>query len=260
MMMFFIDKNIVFLPERQMLRNTDTGAETGLNLVATQLLVFLLQHAETVCGRNELLDAVFVRNNSSASDGNLNRHIMILRRAFTDLHCQADVIITVPRNGFKIGNVKIRQVDPEPDPFSPSVNTEETEFLPEQENISNAPLPARKKTAFGYTLLAVVAVCFFLGAAGYYFLTPGPRIYRPAVSIFKTEQYQHCEITYTSGTRYAPPASVITELNHQGENVSCRDPLKITLWRNDTPTQTWHFTTLCDSLNKCRGIYVYTQK
>lgn len=259
-MMFLIDKNIVFQPEQQVLRNTNTGNEIGLNLVATQLLVFLLQHAETVCGRNDLLDAVFVRNNFSASDGNLNRHIMVLRRAFADLQCEADVIITVPKAGFKIGHVMVHQVDPEPEPGSFPEKSEAPAPLPVQENISPAPLPARKKIPFRYTLLAVVAVCFFLGSAGYYFMTPGPRIYRPEVSIFKTEQYQHCEITYTSGTRYRPPALVITELNRQGENVSCRAPLKITLWRNDTPTQTWHFTTFCDALNKCRGVYVYTQK
>lgn len=258
--MFLIDNNIAFLAERQVLKNTDTGAEVALNLVATQLLAFLLQHADTVCERNELLDTVFARNHFSATDGNLNRHIMVLRRAFEELHCEADVIITVPKAGFKIGSVEVRQPVPGTETEGASENNA-TPAHPPAPEITLAPVRQAEKTVSRrYTILFGLSFCFCLAAAGYYFMTPGPRIYRPEVSVFKTEQYQHCEVTYTSGTRYAPPASVITELNRQGENVSCRAPLKITLWRNDTPTQSWGFTTLCDSLNKCRGLYVYTQK
>lgn len=258
--MFLIDNNIVFLPDQQVLKNTDTGTETGLNLVATQLLVFLLQHSDRICGRDELLDAVFVRHNSSASDGNLNRHIMVLRRAFTDVHCDADVIITVPRNGFKIGNVSVCPTESGTETESVPENTGEPEQTTAQE-ISSTPVRQVVKTcSHGYTILVCLSFCFCLVAAGYYFLAPEPRISRPDVSVFKTEQYRKCEITYTSGTRYFPPAEVISELTRQGETVNCREPVKISLWRNDTPTQAWGFTTLCDSLKKCRGIYVYTQK
>ena len=266
--MFLIDNNIAFLAERQVLKNTDTGAEVALNLVATQLLAFLLQHADAVCERNELLDTVFARNHFSATDGNLNRHIMVLRRAFEELHCEADVIITVPKAGFKIGSVAIRQpvpgtetegapennATPEINPPVPEIN------LPAPE-ISPAPVRQAEKTVSRrYTILFCLSFCFCLAAAGYYFLTPDRRISRPDVSVFKTEPYRKCEITYTSGTRYFPPAEVISELTRQGEAISCDEPVKIILWRNDTPTQAWGFTTLCDSLNKCRGIYVYTQK
>lgn len=258
--MFLIDNNIAFLPERQVLKNTDTGTETALNLVTTQLLVFLLQHADRVCGRNELLDAVFTRHNSSASDGNLNRHIMVLRRAFTDVHCDADVIITVPKNGFKIGNISVRPAESGTETESAPKNTEEPEQPLTQETLPAPVRQAVKALSRGYAILAFLSFCFFLSAAGYYFLAPDSRISRPDVSVFKTEQYRKCEIAYTSGTRYFPPAEVISELTRQGETVNCREPVKITLWRNDTPTQAWRFTTLCDSLNKCRGIYVYTQK
>lgn len=259
-MMFLIDNNIAFLPERQVLKNTDTGTESGLNLVATQLLVFLLQHADRVCGRNELLDAVFVRNNFSASDGNLNRHIMILRRAFADLQCEAEVIITVPKNGFKIGNIPVRPVESVTEAEDAPENTEKPEQFPAQETFSVPERQAQKNLSRRYTILFCLSFFFCLAAAGYYFRAPDRHISRPEVSVFKTEQYGNCEITYTSGTRYFPPAAVISELARQGETVNCRDPVKITLWRNDTPTQAWGFTTLCDSLNKCRGIYVYTQK
>ena len=259
-MMFLIDNNIAFLVERQVLKNTDTGAEVALNLVATQLLAFLLQHADVVCERNELLDMVFTRNNFSATDGNLNRHIMVLRRAFEELHCDADVIITVPKAGFKIGSVAIRQPAPRTETeFVPENNaTPEQPLAPE---INEAPVRQAEKTlSRGYVVFALLSLCFFLAAAGYYFLAPATRISRPDVSVFKTEQYRNCEITYTSGTRYFPPAAVINELANQGEEITCREPMKIILWRSNTPTQTWSFTTLCDSLNKCRGRYVYTQK
>lgn len=265
--MFLINNNIEFLPEQQVLINTETGTETGLNLVAAQLLVYLLQHADRICGRNELLDAVFARHNSSASDGNLNRHIMVLRRAFTDVHCEADVIITVPRNGFKIGNVPVRPEAPGSETEGAPENNATAAHPPAPEinqtvpEITPAPVRQAEKTVSRrYTILFCLAFCFCLAAAGYYFMAPEPRISRPDVSVFKTEPYLKCEITYTRGTRYFPPAEVISELTRQGETVNCREPVKITLWRNDTPTQAWRFTTLCDSLNKCRGIYVYTQK
>lgn len=258
--MFLIDNNIAFLPEQQVLKNTDDGTETGLNLVATQLLLYLLQHADRICGRDELLDAVFTRHNSSASDGNLNRHIMVLRRAFTDVHCDTDVIITVPRNGFKIGDVPVRPEAPVTETESAPENTGAPEQAPAQEIIPAPERQAVKTCSRGYTILAGLSFGFCLAAAGYYFMAPEPRISRPDVSVFKTEPYLKCEITYTRGTRYFPPAEVISELTRQGETVNCREPVKITLWRNDTPTQAWRFTTLCDSLKKCRGIYVYTQK
>jgi len=259
-MMFIINGHIIFEPEQQRLKNSETGAEIELTIVAAQLLAFLLQHAGGVARRDDILEAVFTRNHFSATDGNLNRHIMVLRRAFSELHCNVDVIITVPKNGFKIGNVSVRPVEPETETKGVPENNATPEHPPGQ-GITPAPVRQAEKTVSRrYTILFGLSFCFCLAAAGYYFMTPGPRISRPEVSVFKTEQYQHCEITYTSGTRYAPPASVITELNRQGENVSCRAPLKITLWRNDTPTQNWGFTTLCDSLNKCRGLYVYTQK
>ncbi|EML2224508.1 winged helix-turn-helix domain-containing protein [Klebsiella aerogenes] len=259
-MMFLINNNIEFLPEQQVLINTETGTETGLNLVAAQLLVYLLQHADRICGRNELLDAVFTRNNSSASDGNLNRHIMVLRRAFTDVHCDADVIITVPRNGFKIGNVSVRPAEPRAETEGSQEYTGMPEQSPAQETLSAPARQSVRTFSRRYTILFCLSFCFCLAAAGYYFMAPEPHISRPDVSVFKTEHYLKCEITFTSGTRYFPPAEVISELTRQGETVNCREPVKITLWRNDTPTQAWRFTTLCDSLNKCRGIYVYTQK
>ncbi|MDA2942151.1 winged helix-turn-helix domain-containing protein [Enterobacter cloacae] len=259
-MMFLIDNNIAFLPEQQVLKNTGTGTEAGLNLVATQLLVYLLQHADRVCGRDELLDAVFTRHNSSASDGNLNRHIMVLRRAFTDVHCDAEVIITVPRNGFKIGNVPVRPTAPGTETEGAPENNATAAHPPAPEIIPTPERQAEKKVSRRYTILFFLSFFFCLAAAGYYFLAPEPRISRPDVSVFKTEPYLKCEITYTRGTRYFPPAEVISELTRQGETVNCREPVKITLWRNDTPTQAWRFTTLCDSLKKCRGIYVYTQK
>ncbi|MEG5501027.1 winged helix-turn-helix domain-containing protein [Enterobacter bugandensis] len=255
-MMFLIDRNIALLPAQQVLKNTDTGAEIELNFVATQLLTFLLQHAGTVSSRDDILENVFLHNNASATDGNLNRHIMELRRAFTELHCTEDVIITIPRKGFKLGNVSVRLTETAAAPETPPEYLSGHEPVPLRENTPSA----EPKIPRGYVVTAVLSLCFFLGAAGYYFPAQDARISRPDVRIFKTEQYRNCEITYTSGTRYSPPASVINELNRQGETVTCREPLKITLWRNTTPTQQWSFTTLCDSLNKCRGIYVYTQE
>lgn len=259
-MKFLINENIVFQPEQQRLKNTETGAETELSFVDTQLLAFLLHHSGKVSTRNELLEKVFIRNNVSATDGNLNRHIMLLRKTLAELRCEEEVIITVPKTGFKTGNVTVCQTDADNGSETEDENTPVNE-LPLQEDIPAVLIPRKEGLISGrYSILAFLSLCFLLTAMGYYFLATGGHIPHPDVSIVKTERYQNCEFAYTRGTRYSPPVSVINDMNRQGETVSCLEPVKITLWRNITPTQEWAFTTICDSLKKCRGIYVYTQK
>jgi DNA-binding winged helix-turn-helix (wHTH) protein len=246
-MTFLINGHIVFQPERQTLKNTQTGAVIELGLVTSELLAFLLRHADIVSNRNDILEKVFSQNNVSATDGNLNQHIMMLRKSFTELQCAEDVIVTVPKVGFKIGSVHLTRTEPEredtPQPMTQDAPPEPT---------------AISKNGFLLSTAALSAL-FFAGGALYYFLAPAPPAY-PKVSIFKTERYQQCEVAYTSGTRYSPPEAVISKLRQQGKNVDCHSPMKIILWRNSTSTQQWDFTTLCDSLNRCRGDYVYTQK
>lgn len=259
-MKFLINANIVFQTERQRLKNTETGAEAELSFVDTQLLAFLLHHSGTVSTRNELLEKVFILNNVSATDGNLNRHIMLLRKILAELRCEEKVIITVPKTGFKTGNVTVCQTDSDNGSETEDENTPMNE-LPLPKEIPAVLVSRKEELIFSrYSIVAFLSLCFFLTAMGYYLLAPDGPIPHPDVSIVKTERYQNCEFAYTRGTHYFPPASVINDMNRQGETVSCLEPMKITLWRNITPTQEWAFTTICDSLKKCRGIYVYTQK
>lgn len=252
--MFLINRTIAFLPERQRLKNTETGDEMELSLVDTALLDFLLRHVGKVATRDAILEDVFSQNNVSATDGNLNRHIMLLRKSLIALGCEDEVIITVPKTGFQIGPVAIDVTAQDSTPADGMAQNTLTTTDPGQDSM---PTSAR---LWPRIVFAMLSFLFFLGAALYYFRAPAGHITYPDVRIFKTERYQQCEVSYTRGTRYTPPQQVITHLNEQGAGLTCNAPAQITLWRNDTSTQTWDFTTICDALNKCRGMYVYHQK
>lgn len=78
-----------------------------LNNVATQLLLYLLQNGKEISSRDEILQNVFQHNGARATDANLNQHISFLRKAITSTGHPAELIVTIPRIGFRMGDASI---------------------------------------------------------------------------------------------------------------------------------------------------------
>lgn len=84
-----------------MLRN-NSQLSTGLSKPATRLLSELIHNNNLDLSREDLIKRVWEDYGFSPSNASLNNHISELRKAFDSLGANKDIIITVPRLGFRM--------------------------------------------------------------------------------------------------------------------------------------------------------------
>lgn len=107
-MRFDIEKLIQFDTENATLVNLLTGDSIELSLTSTRLLAKLLSHHRDVLSREEIFQSVFDKYGARSSNSNLNQYISILRKNILELGVEKEVIVTIPRIGFRISeNVSI---------------------------------------------------------------------------------------------------------------------------------------------------------
>lgn len=110
-MRFDIEGFITFDTEEASLVNLLTGDCIELSATSTRLLSSLLQYRGDIISRVDILQTVFEKYGARPSNSNLNQYISTLRRSLSDLGIEKDMIITVPRIGFKISNEIIITTD-----------------------------------------------------------------------------------------------------------------------------------------------------
>ncbi|MDM6989213.1 winged helix-turn-helix domain-containing protein, partial [Klebsiella michiganensis] len=88
--------------EEASLVNLLTGDCIELSATSTRLLTNLLQYRGDIISRVDIFQSVFEKYGARPSNSNLNQYISTLRRSLADLGIEKNVIITVPRIGFKI--------------------------------------------------------------------------------------------------------------------------------------------------------------
>ncbi|HEY4468340.1 MAG TPA: winged helix-turn-helix domain-containing protein [Klebsiella sp.] len=101
-MRFDIEGFITFDTEEASLVNLLTGDCIELSATSTRLLTSLLQCRGDIISRVDIFQMVFEKYGARPSNSNLNQYISTLRRSLTELGIEKNVIITVPRIGFKI--------------------------------------------------------------------------------------------------------------------------------------------------------------
>ncbi|MFW0766371.1 winged helix-turn-helix domain-containing protein [Trabulsiella odontotermitis] len=112
-MRFDIEGFITFDTEDTSLVNVLTGDCIELSQTSTRLLAELLNHQGDLLSRNEIFQSVFDKYGARASNSNLNQYISTLRRNLCDLGVEKEIIVTVPRIGFKISEDAIINNDRE---------------------------------------------------------------------------------------------------------------------------------------------------
>lgn len=103
-MRFDIEGFITFDTEEASLVNLLTGDCIELSATSTRLLTSLLQYRGDIISRVDIFQTVFEKYGARPSNSNLNQYISTLRRSLADLGIEKNVIITVPRIGFKISD------------------------------------------------------------------------------------------------------------------------------------------------------------
>lgn len=150
-MRFDIEGFITFDTEDASLVNLLTGDCVELSQTSTRLLAELLNHRGDILSRNEIFQAVFDKYGARASNSNLNQYISTLRRNLCDLGVEKEIIVTVPRIGFKIAEDAIINNDRE----------YRTPFLEEKEP-ELPPAEPQKPCINRFTRIIALATAFLL--------------------------------------------------------------------------------------------------
>lgn len=125
-MKYIINMTIVFDPGgRELLLVNNNQLSMGLSKPATRLLSELIKNNNVDLSRDMLIKRVWQDYGFSPSNASLNNHISELRKAFESVGGNKDIIVTVPRLGFRM-EAEIHPVVAVPQDVSDSVQQAES--------------------------------------------------------------------------------------------------------------------------------------
>lgn len=102
-MKYIINLTVTFDPDNRLLiLKSDTQQSVELSKPATRLLNELINNNRVNLVRDDILKNVWEDYGFSPSNASLNNHISELRKAFSNLGINKDIIFTVPRVGFRM--------------------------------------------------------------------------------------------------------------------------------------------------------------
>ncbi|MBC3219743.1 winged helix-turn-helix domain-containing protein [Serratia fonticola] len=126
-MKYIINLIIIFDPEsRLLILKNNNQLAVGLSNPATRLLAELIKNNKIELHRDTLLKHVWEDYGFSPSSATLSNHISELRKAFEALGTSKDILLTVPRIGFKLD----AEIHPETIPPQASIMAEKIEAPP----------------------------------------------------------------------------------------------------------------------------------
>lgn len=164
-MKYIINLIITFDPDSRLLilRNNDQ-LTIGLSKPGTRLLIELVKNNRNELTRETLIKHVWEDYGFSPSSATLSNHISELRKAFEALGVSKDILLTVPRIGFKMD----AEIHPETKPpkedrsvemFAPAVTTSEPV---KQQNVTPHPTHSGLRGTLQRTLKLGLVVIFTL--------------------------------------------------------------------------------------------------
>lgn len=102
-MKYIINQAIVFDTRSGVLSlQSDEQVTVPLSRPGVRLLTALVTHCGTTLSRDTLLNSVWEEHGLTPSSNNLSNHISFLRKNFSQLGIEGNIIITVPREGFRL--------------------------------------------------------------------------------------------------------------------------------------------------------------
>lgn len=102
-MNYIINHNIHFNSLNGLLKLTDnSNSAIQLSRPGARLLTELIIHCGEIMTREDLIKRVWEDHGLTPSGSNLSNHISILRKAFLQLRATENMIITIPKVGFRL--------------------------------------------------------------------------------------------------------------------------------------------------------------
>jgi len=163
-MKYIINKTLVFNTDEQTISLYENHQiVTRLTKPAGRLLLELIQNGKQIVTREELLAKVWTSYGFSASNAGLNNYISELRKTFILLGCHRELIVTLPKKGFRFEADILLVESTEAKPLVTASENEGTISLPvsnhqEELNLSNNNIESKfksfisKKAIFAYTI------------------------------------------------------------------------------------------------------------
>lgn len=102
-MNYKIDNKIIFREDDGKLWNIINPEQSArLSVIPKRILSYLIQNSAQIVNRNDLLENIWDKNGLQSSNNSLSQNISILRKTLQDLGCANDIILTLPKVGFRI--------------------------------------------------------------------------------------------------------------------------------------------------------------
>lgn len=126
-MVFTIFNMIAFRSEDGAMWNiAQPERRLSFTTIPTRLFTYLLENADKMVSREELLNNIWNKYGLEPSNNSVNQYISLIRKSLSELGCEEEIIKTIPRVGFYISgeSVSYQQETPQ------SVETMNTEVQP----------------------------------------------------------------------------------------------------------------------------------
>lgn len=203
--MHYIINNIIeFNPEGRLLRNIKTNEEIKLYFPASVILLSLLNEPGKAFTYRELIARAWKRDEQSVSISTLHQNILNARSAFKKLGLDAQVIMSIPREGFRLcEEIKFSKVT----------------TLKKNTNVS--------KSKFGLILILIlIFLSFFIEKVTQYSLFAFDRYYVDTNMVIG-----HCKIYINSDS---PTSNIIKLITNDIES-DCKEKMNayITFYQKD---------------------------
>jgi DNA-binding winged helix-turn-helix (wHTH) protein len=102
-MVFTIFNTIAFRSEDGAMWNiTQPDRRLSFTTIPTRLFTYLLENADRMVGREELLNNIWDKYGLEPSNNSVNQYLSLIRKSLLELGCDEEIIKTIPRVGFYI--------------------------------------------------------------------------------------------------------------------------------------------------------------
>jgi len=102
-MVFTIFNMIAFRSEDGAMWNiAQPDRRLSFTTIPTRLFAYLLENADRMVGREELLNNIWDKYGLEPSNNSVNQYISLIRKSLSELGCDEEIIKTIPRVGFYI--------------------------------------------------------------------------------------------------------------------------------------------------------------
>ena len=163
-MIYTVAQTVIFRSDDGMMWNIEQPEKrVSLTTIPARLFTYLLENADKIISREELLNNIWEKYGLEPSNNSVNQYVSLIRKSLAELGCEGDILQTIPRVGFHIPGEKVfRQGEQGKDAKSLSV-----------------PLPSGKKIAQSNHWPGGVLMIISFAISVFLMIQPFSRMLRP---------------------------------------------------------------------------------